>query len=81
MLLQCSIVCEGMHPNERLISINTNDGKLQVLVDKSIIKNDAIEVGYPVGYRDGYILVELPREAINGAWRVYVDQTELIEED
>ena len=79
MRLKCSVLFDGMNPSEKLISINTNDGKKQVIVNDSFIDDDTIEVGYPVGYRNGFILVQLPQESIDGTWRVYVDQMDLVE--
>ena len=68
---------EGMHPGEWLVIIDTRDGEEELFVDRSIVKDESIPVGYPVGRSNGHLLVELPRETMRGKWRVWVDNGQL----
>ncbi len=74
-------VREGLHPSEVVVSVATADGTIEKLVvDYRSIEDDTIGVGYPVGKRDGNLLVELPRETSRGFWRVWVKPDNVIQE-
>ncbi len=45
-----------------------------MIVDHRAIEEGTIDVGYPVARNNGYLLVELPRETLSGAWRIWIDQ-------
>jgi len=66
-------VREGQHPSEVVVAVRTADGGSEKLVvDRRSIRNDALDVGYPVGEDNDRLLVELPRESMRGLWRVWV---------
>jgi hypothetical protein len=75
---------EGLHPNEAVVAVNTKDGPVMMVVDATIIfPDDTVVIGWPVA-RDqnaAQYLVELPRETENGAWRVWVPEKELRDDD
>lgn len=73
-------VGDGQHPSEVMIAVNTATGQERLIVDRRSLKNDTIDVGYPVGGEGDYLLVELPRETMRGEWRVLVPRADLIEE-
>lgn len=73
-------VGDGQHPSEVMIAVNTSTGQERLIVDRRSLKNDTIDVGYPVGGEGDYFLVELPRETMSGEWRVLVSRADLIEE-
>lgn len=74
-------VREGQHPSEIVVAVHTADGNTEKLVvDKRSIRNNTIEVGYPVGEDGDKLLIELPRESVRGLWRVWVNRSALIEE-
>lgn len=62
----------GQHPSELMVSITTSNGKETLIVDKHSVVDNALEIGYPVGRRDNFLMVELPRETMSGQWRVLV---------
>lgn len=73
-------VREGQHPSEVVVAVRTADGGSEKLVvDKRSIRNDALDVGYPVGEDKDKLLVELPRESVRGLWRVWVNRDSVIE--
>ena len=52
----------------------------RLVVDRRSLKDYMIDVGYPVGSREDYFLVELPRETMSGQWRVLVPRTDLVDD-
>ncbi len=78
--LRVERVRDGQHPSEVVVSIRTADGGTEKLVvDQRSIRNETLEVGYPVGEDADRLLVELPRESVRGVWRVWVRRDSLIE--
>ena len=76
MWLQIRRIGEGLGPGEVLVAVTTHDGcEEQVIVHISAIIDGAIEVGRPLHQENGDSLVELPREAMSGRWRVWVPTT------
>jgi hypothetical protein len=74
-------VGEGQHPSEVVVAVRTADGSDEKLVvDLRSIRNNSLEVGYPVGQDTDRLLVELPRESVRGVWRIWVKRDCLIEE-
>ena len=67
-------VGKGLHPSEVLVKIETVQGPQELLIDKRSLKQNTIEVGYPIAQQDKYRLIELPAETTGGAWRVWVDE-------
>jgi hypothetical protein len=74
-------VRDGQHPSEVVVAVRTADGRTEkLIVDERSIRNEAIEVGYPVGRDENRLLVELPRESVRGLWRVWIEPGTMIEE-
>ena len=69
----------GLHPSEAVVIINTIKGQERLVVSKRSIKSGSIEVGWPLRTDGDDLLIELPRETQAGAWRVWVDRTQLTE--
>jgi hypothetical protein len=70
----------GQHPSEVIVSVRTADGGTEkLIVDERSIRDEAIEVGYPVGQDDNRLLVELPRESLRGLWRIWIERGSMIE--
>jgi hypothetical protein len=82
MRLTVEQIGKGIHPSEMVVSIRTADGVQQrLVVSARSVQNNTIPIGWPLGERaDGSILVELPRETQNGAWRIWVPRDQIIEE-
>jgi hypothetical protein len=81
MRLLVEEVGKGLHPNEVVVSIKVEGGTERLVVSRRSIKNGSIQVGWPLGEKDNFILVELPRETQTGAWRVWVSRKQLIDEE
>jgi hypothetical protein len=64
----------GQHPSEKVVKVETIEGPEQLLVDKRSIRERSLDIGFPVGHKNGHLLVELPRETFSGLWRVWVDE-------
>ena len=72
MRLKISRVGEGLHPNEVVVAVQTNEGKERMVIHKRALRDDTIEIGYPIDEDDGNYLVQLPGETMRGAGRVWV---------
>jgi hypothetical protein len=64
----------GQHPSEKVVKVETIEGPEQLLVDERSIRERSLDIGFPVGQKNGHLLVELPRETFSGLWRVWVDE-------
>jgi hypothetical protein len=74
MRVKVDEVGQGMHPSEVLIKIETVQGPQELVVDKRSLRQNTIEVGYPIAQQEKYRLIELPTETTGGVWRVWVDE-------
>lgn len=70
--LRVEAVRGGLHPTEVIVTVNTDQGLVNLVIDKDSLLNNFIEVGFPLARRNGHLLVELPRETTSGLWRVWV---------
>lgn len=77
MLLSVVDTCPGMHPSEKLVSVQTRDGIEQLFVDSNVVKDNKIPVSYPLGHTNDHQLVELPSETLRGIWRIWVSMNDL----
>jgi hypothetical protein len=81
MRLKVENISEGLHPSEVVVSVNGKDGPISLVLDPSVIFEDnTVNVGWPVATDGKFFLVELPRETMNGSWRIWVPSNELEEE-
>lgn len=63
---------EGLHPSEVVVTLRTADGTVEeVAVDRQLVEAKQLRA-YLVGQERDRVLVELPRETISGAWRVWM---------
>lgn len=62
----------GLHPNEVIVEVQTLHGAERLVVDKRAISASSVSVGAPLREDKGNRLIELPRETLNGLWRVWV---------
>lgn len=69
----------GQHPSEKVVQVETVEGPEQLIVDRRSIRDQSLDIGYPVGQQNGHLLVELPRETLRGSWRVWVDKGIVVE--
>lgn len=79
MLLKCREIMDGPGPSEVVVEIIVQGGTEEVMLQASSLKGSALEVGSILGARDGYSLVELPRETSSGQWRVWVPNSEILQ--
>jgi hypothetical protein len=71
---------EGWHPSEAMVTFTDAQGAKQcVFLNKGSVSSDmAIPVTPVERGEDGAVLVQLPREAMSGAWRVWMPETALL---
>lgn len=80
VLVQVREIQEGPGPSEVVVEVPTADGRSEeLIVDRRDLKDQNIEVGSPISKRNGHLLVELPREAMSGLWRVWIDTATVME--
>ncbi|MEJ0040988.1 MAG: hypothetical protein WDM81_01590 [Rhizomicrobium sp.] len=80
MRVKVQPIGEGLHPNETVVEIKTKRGAERMAVDRRSIEGSSLSVGSPLGSDGDYRLIELPRETMTGAWRVWVKRSALIED-
>lgn len=78
MFVAARDICAGFGPGEIRATVDTVDGHEHVTLGKGSIFGGHISIGWPVGRRDGSLLVELPRETDRGAWRVWVPEAAVV---
>ncbi|TCM57648.1 hypothetical protein C8J36_102451 [Rhizobium sp. PP-F2F-G48] len=72
MRIRFKKIMEGPGPSEVVIEVQTVEGTEEIIVDASILKDGAIDVGSVISQRDGQFLIELPREASSGRMRAWI---------
>lgn len=73
MRLRVKRLSSGPGPGEVVVEVETAEGATEeVVVHSKGLHGDTIEVGYPIHRLNDRLLVELPRETVSGAWRVWV---------
>ncbi len=78
MFLKVKRLSEGPGPKEVVVEVATIDGGVEeMIVDQRALRDDSVEVGHPISAHNGHSLVELPREAMSGRWRVWVENSEI----
>lgn len=77
MRLKVRKIGEGLHPNDVIVEVETVEGTERLVVDRRAIEANTVSIGMPLREERGRILVELPRETMTGAWRVWVRQAAL----
>jgi hypothetical protein len=79
MRIKVRKIGEGVHHSEVVVEVTTVDGIERLVIPARSIHNDSLLVGAPIAIRKrGQILVELPREAMSGASRVWVKPDNVI---
>lgn len=78
--LRVASVMDGLHPSEVIVTVDTDQGKVNLVIDRASLTNELIAVGHPVAKRDDHVLIELPRETSSGLWRVWVERDAVVEE-
>lgn len=79
--VRITMLGRGTHSSEMVVSVRTADGnEEEIVVDSRSIKDGALEIGFPVGIKGDNYLVELPRETMRGAWRIWVPKESTMEE-
>ena len=80
MRVKVETIGEGLHPNEAVVRVQTVSGPENLVVDKRAIQSGSIAIGMPLQRNENSVLVELPREAMSGRWRVWVSSDALAPE-
>lgn len=76
-MLRALEVSAGWHPSERMVVVPVEDGTETVFVDQHSLQGGYLLVQDTDTSEEGHRLVELPREAMSGSWRVWVDAADL----
>ena len=74
MRVKIERIGRGAHPSEMVVAVKTVDGEEKLVVHERSVKDDSLDIGFPINREDSNLLVELPRETISGAWRVWVPE-------
>lgn len=80
MRVKVQTIGEGLHPSEVVVQVQTESGPENLVVNKRAIQKDSVAVGMPLQQNKEMVLVELPREAMSGRWRVWVPRDALTKE-
>ena len=78
MRVRIAEVGAGRDVSEKIVMIETVEGSEELAVDLGSIEEQSLDVGFPVSQQNGHFLVQLPRETLRGAWRVWVDQAAVV---
>lgn len=74
MRVKVSKIAKGSHPSEMIVTVDAVTGAEQLVVHERSIENNSLDIGFPINREDSNLLVELPRETVNGAWRIWVPE-------
>ena len=78
MFVRFTHLSDGPGPSEVFVAVQTVEGRREeVVISKRQAQTGFIDVGAPIAADDGNFLVELPRESVSGAWRVWVSEAEV----
>jgi hypothetical protein len=81
MRLKVIEIGTALHPSEVVVEIRTASGPERLAIDRRSIQNASIFVGWrALAEKRGQCLIELPRETMSGAWRVWVKRNEIVPE-
>ena len=72
MRIKVQEVGKGLHPSEVVVEVRAVERPERLIVDRRSINDNTIDVGYPIAKNNGYWLVELPRETLDGSWRIWI---------
>ena len=79
MLLKCILIADGPGPSEAVARIESVDNRLEeVVLSKKLVQNGQIDIGSPLLSEENRVLVELPREAVSGRWRIWVPRSQVV---
>jgi hypothetical protein len=79
MELKVSKAGAGLYPQEVAVNIQSIDGLKTMLIDERAMTGQGVGIGAPItSNANGEYLVELPRETMNGEWRVWVNRDQLV---
>lgn len=75
MRVRVEHIGNGLHPNEMVVAIETGDGPRRLVVHRKSVIENSLDIGYPISETEDRYLVELPRETVDGKWRVWVPRS------
>lgn len=72
MQIRCESVAPGAVPSEAVVAIKTSEGHAEeVVVHTSLVEGDKVRVS-GLARREKTVLIQLPRESVQGNWRLWV---------
>ncbi|MBY5520930.1 hypothetical protein HLI18_12620 [Rhizobium laguerreae] len=79
MKVKVTKIGQGAHPSEVIVAVTTTTGSEKLVVHARSIQDNGLDIGYPINRDNNNLLVELPRETISGAWRIWVPEGAVVE--
>lgn len=80
MRVRFTEVAPGLGPSELVVSVLTVEGRQEeVVISRRQANDGSLEVGSPIIDEQAQCLVELPREALSGRWRIWVPRSEIVD--
>lgn len=77
--IKCEVM-EGLMPSEKIVRIQTADGKIEDVTVSSLNLSGDKLLASEIGRQNGRVLVELPRESASGRWRIWVKESSMVSE-
>jgi hypothetical protein len=81
MRIKVRKIGEGLHHSEVVVEIKTIGGSERLVIAERALRGGSLPVGAPLAARGRSLLVELPRETMSGASRVWVKAEKLISDE
>lgn len=81
MRIRGTHIADGPGPSEVIVGILTVEGtREEVVLSKRLFQEGRVHVGSALLQEKDRYLIELPREAASGRWRIWIPASEVIEE-
>ena len=78
MRLRVQKIGQGDHPHGVVVELMTATGPDRLVVDDIEVERDSVAIGYPLRRDNELVLVALPRPTLNGSFRVWVREKEIL---
>lgn len=76
--VKVSGVTDGLIASEKVVQLDTKSGSEEVWVSADQVSEGAMDAAFIGADDKGNVLIELPREAMSGHRRVWIDKAQLV---